>query len=357
MVHHGLLFILFFGFEGKEFLNLRNLTGLSAMGGVILGFSWNLATVQTLCLHSLPNVYQVHHQQRHQQQQQQQQRQEITLNTLGSYLWVAMLEYVRVMLVLLPFTIMEILLIWVNFGYWVFVPTVVQWAQKWWLWGMLWLVTTVMHYRCFVLVEEMSSLHDGYKTETDLLNRSTRKEHGVADQVVVVDYGTRGGTRTNSSSSSSSSNSNKSFSRSSSCTSRVTERNVTDLDEEVSLLYNDNEKWDENVLDEQSTGGGESIILTETDAEKIFRKGEMDSLKKKSFVALVIEDASRIHLMLLFEVLMASIMFALLNQSTRVAKDLWPASKSVLLTVYPHFHVMAGVFVAMSAFLLMCACL
>mmetsp|Transcript_6077 Transcript_6077/g.11518 ORF Transcript_6077/g.11518 Transcript_6077/m.11518 type:complete len:705 (-) Transcript_6077:196-2310(-) len=354
-IHHVLLFVLFFGWRGKDFLNLRNLKGIPAMGGIVLGFSWNLATVQVLCLHSLPKVYQMHH---------QQQETITAATTMGSLMWVAMYEYAKAMLVLLPFTIMEILLIWVNFGSWMFVPKVVDWAQKWWLWGLLWLVVTVIHYRCFVLSccqeEDMFTCYHNSQMGRDslsfqlLLNRSdekdSRERDGVGGQVIgVIDYGSRGETSSSfvsSNSSNSSSNSSKS--------SRIMERDTIQFDEEVQTLFNENVKLDPYFLDEKSPADDISDTTKERDAT-IFNQEDLET-KKKGFVALVAEDAACTHLMLVFEVLMASVMFALLNQSTHVAKELWPASKAILTTVYPHFHIMAVVIVVMSCSLLACAC-
>lgn len=87
-------------------------------------------------------------------------------------------------------------------------------------------------------------------------------------------------------------------------------------------------------------------------ADKNAEKGALTG-----FVSTIRQDFVDLRLLTAFEVLMASIMLALLWQSSPITKQLWPASKAILLAAHPHWHAFAAVGAVIALILLVCACL
>jgi hypothetical protein len=340
-----------FGVKGEELLKLRTLKSIPAMGSIILGFSWSLATVQILTLQVLPKAHKYYHQGLYNNHQGL---------TSGSFpknviLWWMLRDYGRYIMVQLPFTIMEILLVWVNCGRWVFVPEVVHAIHEgWWLWGLLLAASIISHYYCFLKPEGGRTHHchlygndndnnndndDECCIHTDSSLQSLLNHHGhghdqsggaTADGK-VIDYGTNRACNVTENSS-------------------IVGRHIPCVQDEEQEVFDEQE--DLTIL-ETSTLNHLSITVESKD------EGDQKLLKEvdenKSFMTLVIEDARRMQLIFVFELLMVSITWAMLNQSIHVVKHLWPASKAILFKAHPHLHSMVILSTMVAVLMLMFA--
>jgi len=290
IVHHALLFVVFFGIWGESLLHLLTLTSVTSMGGLLLGFSSSLAATQVTLMHALPKAFQ-------------------NEGTLASHFWAGSREFFRWMLVLCPLAIMEIIMVWVNAGSWAFRKSIVEVSRHWWLWGVL-VVSTCVHHWNFSrtitnCVDEYSQSDDkAFESDSSVLSLLLNAKKGA-------EYGTE------------------------------EIENVEELDEWVSLQ--------------------EAVEVSE---EQHFRTLQYSAAtsktrteNKRCVFTLAKEDATKVRLLLVFEILMASIMLALLRQSTPVLKELWPASKSILLAAYPQWYLLAGMCSGLVVLMLVCACL
>ena len=291
ILQHGLFLVAFFGVWGDALLQLRNLSAIPATGGIVLGFSFSLAATQSFIMHAAPKAFQHG-------------------GSFGSSVWVAFREFSRGVIVLSPLVVMEILLVWVNLGSWVFVPSMVQGARRWWLWLVL-ALGIVVHHVYFTFTPSRSTEMDDQQRRNDearsLLIPTSEEKDGFTD------YGTR------------------------------------DVDADTDTEFFDAEE-DEWISIEAGEDTFHMALSTPQD-EIVFESGD------KWFYTLVLEDASRIRLVLVFEFLMASIMLALLRQSTPALQELWPASKTILMAANPHWHLLVAVSGVAALVVLICACL
>lgn len=302
--HHGLFFVLFFGFWGGALLQLRNMSSMTAMGGILLGFTASLAVTQSFILHAVPRACQPG----------------VSLEACAQ---VGFRELARWMLVLYPLVAMEILLVWVNAGSWAFVPSVVEGAQHWWLRGLL-AVGIAVHYWNFSESSrsDCSTGQTNYQDSAKNCDSNIHHDLNPAERSLLILTG-------------------------------------TGEEDDGCMDYGAREDEDEWESIEEA--------LVETDQERLQhfivapvvrgRNTEIVPEREEWFFTLVKEDATRIRLVLVFEVLMASIMLALLRQSTPALQELWPASKAILLAAYPQWHIIAALGAVLVIVIMICACL
>jgi len=322
--HHGFMFVIFFGLWGDALLQLRSLGSVQSMGGIILGFAASQVATHIVLLHSLPKAYQ------HE-------------GGFQASLLVGLYEFARRSVVLCPLVVMELLLLWVNAGNWIFSPNVVQGTQAWWLWFVL-AGTTVTHYvyvarsknrvaqtniteaetaslwGCHILVEDNETCDSTISASSESLARLCDQAYEYEAAVAAKDYGSRG----------------------------ITHEEEIHRPEDWEAI----EDPTETIEDPTETMALLSYLSHDTDAISITKNAS-----EKSFISLVIEDIKLVRLVLVFEILMASIMLALLRQSTPALRSLWPASRAILLSMYPHWHWIIALSGAVVVLVLLCACI
>jgi hypothetical protein len=127
--HHVLIFGLVAGLFGNVFLVI-NQVAIRSRGGIVLEFGAAAAILQSLLLHSIPSA--------------------MLIVPMEQGLWRARLMtgvsmFLRRLLLLWPLFVLEILILQVNFGSFVFSASVITFLQQWALWG-LFAVTILVHY-------------------------------------------------------------------------------------------------------------------------------------------------------------------------------------------------------------------
>ena len=303
--HHGFFFVVCFGLYGETLLQLRNFGSVQAMGGIILGFAAGVASAQIILLHAIPRAN------RHQ-------------GSFQSSLWAGLYETLRWSISLCPLVVMEILLLWVNAGTKVFSQNVVRWAQSWWLWVIL-PVTLIAHYcllcrlkRGSVETEAAGSTENHVESDNELVDDESRQrlltQTGLSD--TFAHYGSR---------------------------------DTYQVEEPEAEHWEPIEARDDFESTEHLLSGSSCDSQAQLTTSK--------QHQEKGFLALVFEDIARLRLVLVFEVLMASIMLALLRQSAPMLRNLWPASKAVLLSAHPHWHWIIPMAAVMVIAVLGLACL
>jgi len=300
LFHHALLFILSFGLWGGALLRLRSMTSIKAMGGTVLGFSVSVAGSQSLVLHCASRLIQHD-------------------GTCLSYTWVGSCELVRRMIVICPLVVMEVLLMWVNAGRWVFVPSVVQMAQSHWLWGLV-AVSLATHYTCVARDrkgDREDDVHSGKGGIEELERNNGMVEPLAKGSAVESEYG--------------------------SLAILVAEAESTVKECE------DPDDWEPTGMDPESEDV--ALLIFSDDDESVELKRE-----EENFLHILLEDIRRCRLRTVFELLMASIILAFLLQSTPLLQKLWPASKTILLAAHPDWRLLCCLSGGAAAILLSCAC-
>ena len=116
----------------------------------------------------------------------------------------------------------------------------------------------------------------------------------------------------------------------------------------------DNENWEAIEKEPEAKRLLQNDTLAkDVDDKTTIVKGE----DEQGLFATLANDFRTLRLVLVFELLMASVILALLLQSTPIVQWLWPASKSLLLAAHPHWTVVVGVSIVAALLVLICACL
>ena len=111
----------------------------------------------------------------------------------------------------------------------------------------------------------------------------------------------------------------------------------------------------ENEMDDSE---GCDTLDVESEGHEIHSTASgVDDKRETSFFAAVVGDCRNLQLLLIFELLMASVILALLLQSTPIIQWLWPASKAIVLASFSHWYLAIGLSSAVAAVLLIGACL
>jgi hypothetical protein len=297
--HHFTFFVVFFGVWGAAILQLPQLS-IKSMGGVLLGFSASSSAAQSLLMHVVPKVCQ------HEGSQQ------VLLLTIFH-------ELSRRMLVLWPLAIFEILLVWVNAGKQLFVPSVVHLAQSRWIPVVL-AATVATHHACFTWHSRSGgngTENEGSSPGLDVGGGGSRHSEDtllckISLQKTCVNYGS-GGTSL--------------------------ESNAETTDDEWKEISR-SEHLNEPLLHAASHISDEPRV----------------PCREKWFHQTVIDDCKSVRLLLVFELLMASVTIAFFRQSTPMLLTLWPASKEFLLAEWPHWHLAVLMSTAAAVLVLTCAC-
>jgi hypothetical protein len=259
--HHVLIFGLVAGLFGNMFLVI-NQVAIRSRGGILLEFGAAAAFLQSLLLHSIPSAM---------------------LVTPGEQsLWRVRLQtgvsmFLRRLLFLWPLFVLEILLLQVNFGSFVFSDSVIAFLQQWTLWG-LFAVTILVHY---IFIE-------GPEWKCNAVE--TIAEQGSGDN------------------------------------------------EDTGLLRDENTT---NDLESRYGSASPSKVFVEAsvdaDADIELDVRQSTASEERPCWELLWIDLQRLKLP--FELLVATSMFALLQQSIPNLKSLWPASKTIILAAHPHWYL------------------
>lgn len=310
--HHGLLFIVFFGVWGNYLLQLRQLASIKAMGEIIILFSLSLAATQSLLLHSLPKVLTYQH------------------NSGSSWLWVGVREFGRRFVVFLPLVVMELLLVWVNFGKWLFATAIVTAAQQWYFWSIL-ATTLLAHY---FVVHYLCLLRDNDNHRCNAEDPSTQHLLSDANQ----------GPPTNT------------YYGSNLIELLEERRNIIELLEERKITENVNDVADPmwEAIDREEWSHGEEHGTENASSHLIVAPQQETQLW---FHEEVWQDIKMLRLVLVFEVLMACVMLALIQQASPTLWKLWPASKAVLLSSLPRWQIVATCVGIAALTVVVCGCL
>jgi flagellar motor protein MotB len=257
--HHVLIFGLVAGLFGNMFLVI-NQVAIRSRGGIFLEFGATAAFLQSLLLHSIPSV--------------------MLVPPKGQGLWYARLVtgvsmFLRCQLFLWPLFVLEILLLQVNFGSYVFSASVITFLQQWILWG-LFAVTIMVHY---VIIE------------------GPEWKCNAAETIAEQDRG----------------------------------------DSEVTGLLRDENTTSDVESRYGSASPSKEGVETSVDADINIDVRRVTVSEERPFWELLWKDLQRLKFP--FELLVATSMFALLQQSIPNLKDLWPASKTIILAAHPHWYL------------------
>jgi hypothetical protein len=297
--NHIGFFVIFFGVWGAPILRLRHLS-IKSMGGVLLGFAASASAAQSLLMHALPKGGQ------HE-------------GSLQARISTICHEFTRRMLVLCPLTVFEILLLWVNAGTELFVPSVVHLAQSWYLFVVL-AATVTAHHACFTW-HTCSGGKGAEKEGSPRLDFDGGDNHPLEDSLLLE------------------------ISPQKTCANYGSDENSIELNDGT----NDDE-WDEIRSSETHS----KMLLLH--AASCIPDEPRVLCREQRFHEMVMDDCKSVRLLLFFELLMASVTIAFFRQSSPMVLALWPASKVPLLAAWSHWKlvVLASTVAAMS--LLICAC-
>jgi hypothetical protein len=257
--HHVLIFGLVAGLFGNVFLVI-NQVAIRSRGGILLEFGAAAAFLQSSLLHSIPSA--------------------MLVAPRAQSLWRARLltgvsMFLRRLLFLWPLFVLEILLLQVNFGSFVFSASVIAFLQQWTLWG-LFAVTIPVHY---IFIEW---------PEWKCNAAETIAEQGGGDSEVT------------------------------------------------GLLRDENTTSDLESRYGSATSSKEDVE-TSVDADVDIDVRRSTASEEPPFWELMWKDLQRLKFP--FELLVATSMFALLQQSIPNLKSLWPASKAIVLAAHPHCYL------------------
>jgi hypothetical protein len=185
--------------------------------------------------------------------------------------------FLRCLLFLWPLFVLEILLLQVNFGSFIFSTSVITLLQQWALWGMF-AVTILVHY---VFIEQ---------PEWKCNAAETIAEEGLGESEVT------------------------------------------------GLLRDENTASDvESTYGSASPSKEDVETSVDADVDIEVDVGRFAASEERPFCELLWKDLQQLKFP--FELLVATSMFALLLQSIPNLKSLWPASKTIMLAAHPHWYL------------------